>query len=602
MLPALAGFAVKALLPSEKKVDKDKLLNRKESSAIQKVDSEQGVVKTPKIQKKTISTNLFLPQPEIKALPPAAEVKKEVRGGRLDDIFDRVGETLQGIIDVLKNQNQIQKEEQENKKEEAKVEEKKEREEKLEKDAKKKPFKMPNIKAPKDKFNLMRFFGNVLLGSLALAIFNNLEQIIETLKNVFQTINDFVKKLGEFFSPVWDGLKWITGEGTKLIGQLLGIPPENLDSKDIKKNIDEITKKIPFLDNLFKGIQSTIDSLRGGGGESTQPQPEGDGGGGGGGAEKPIGGGSPGQWGPVLDAIKSAEMGRGGYESMYPSTSLPGATNMTLQEVASRATGAVGAYQFLDPVGQGRLAGLKPTDKFSPANQDKMAIALITKKRGVTLNMIKTNPDEAMIRLGMEWAGLPMPKRMQGHKRVVEAGQSYYAGDGRNKAHVSVKQMRSVFAKMGAPTVQQQSQRSADTTAQQAAQQASAPTSTQAPATTPQQAAAQTQAPPAPALPSPQQAATPAPQQASAPTQAQVASTQAPPAVSASVPQIMQQAEYEIPGGSQSTVIPIPIGGGSAPMMMGGGGTRLLPVGVSKQALLNSYYQAQLTGFLYKQG
>jgi hypothetical protein len=64
----------------------------------------------------------------------------------------------------------------------------------------------------------------------------------------------------------------------------------------------------------------------------------------------------------------------------------------------------------------------------------------------------------------------------------------------------------------------------------------------------------------------------------------------------------MQQADYEVPGGMQSTVIPIPMGGGSAPILMGGGGTRLLPIGVSKQALLNSYYQAQLTGFLYKQG
>jgi hypothetical protein len=87
-----------------------------------------------------------------------------------------------------------------------------------------------------------------------------------------------------------------------------------------------------------------------------------------------------------------------------------------------------------------------------------------------------------------------------------------------------------------------------------------------------------------------------------APPQAQVSPTQAPPAVSASVPQIMQQADYEVPGGMQSTVIPIPMGGGSTPMMMGGGGTRLLPIGVSKQALLNSYYQAQLIGFLYKQG
>ena len=77
---------------------------------------------------------------------------------------------------------------------------------------------------------------------------------------------------------------------------------------------------------------------------------------------------------------------------------------------------------------------------------------------------------------------------------------------------------------------------------------------------------------------------------------------QAPPAVSASVPQIMQQAEYEIPGGtSSSTILPIPIGGGSAPMMSGGG-TTVIPIGMSKQALLNSYYQSQLIGFLYKQG
>jgi len=194
MLPALAGFAAKALLPSKKKVDKDKLLNRKESSAIQKVDSEQGVVKAPTIQKKTISTN---PQPEIKALPPAAEVKKDVKSGNLKDIFKRVGETLQGIIDVLKNKDQTQKEEQKTKKEEAKVEEKKEREEKLEKDAKKKPVK-GKIKTPKDKFNLMRFFGNVLLGSLALAIFNNLEEIVQFFKDIFKKIKAFLKNLGSF--------------------------------------------------------------------------------------------------------------------------------------------------------------------------------------------------------------------------------------------------------------------------------------------------------------------------------------------------------------------------------------------------------------------
>jgi hypothetical protein len=53
-----------------------------------------------------------------------------------------------------------------------------------------------------------------------------------------------------------------------------------------------------------------------------------------------------------------------------------------------------------------------------------------------------------MIRLGMEWAALPMPKTMRGHRGMVSAGQSYYAGDGRNKAHISVSKMRDTFSKM----------------------------------------------------------------------------------------------------------------------------------------------------------
>jgi len=65
------------------------------------------------------------------------------------------------------------------------------------------------------------------------------------------------------------------------------------------------------------------------------------------------------------------------------------------------------------------------------------------------------------------------------------------------------------------------------------------------------------------------------------------------------IQQIRQQASYE--GQQQIVPIPIPLGGESTPAISGGG-TRVVPIGVSKQALLNSYYQTQLIGFLYKQG
>ena len=162
-----------------------------------------------------------------------------------------------------------------------------------------------------------------------------------------------------------------------------------------------------------------------------------------------------GQWKPLLDLIASKESG-GSYTKLYGGAEKPEIITMTLAQVNkfqvqhSKRTGsaAVGRYQFMNVLGQGAAVGLKPSDTFSPENQDKMAIGLIEKKRGVTLNMIKSNPDEAMIRLGMEWAALPMPKRMRGHAGMVNAGQSYYAGDGRNKAHISVNQMKGTFAKM----------------------------------------------------------------------------------------------------------------------------------------------------------
>lgn len=162
-----------------------------------------------------------------------------------------------------------------------------------------------------------------------------------------------------------------------------------------------------------------------------------------------------GSWKPLLDLIASKESG-GSYTKLYGGKEKPDLITMTLADVDkfqvqhAKKTGsaAVGRYQFMNVLGQGAAVGLKPTDLFSPENQDKMAIGLIEKKRKVTLDMIKNNPDEAMIRLGMEWAALPMPKTMMGHKGMVSAGQSYYAGDGRNKAHVSVSTMKETFAKM----------------------------------------------------------------------------------------------------------------------------------------------------------
>lgn len=582
MLPALAGFATKALLPSKKKIDKNKLLNRKESSAIQKVDKEKGATAAPVIKRKKISTDLLLPQPEIKALPPATEVRKDVKGGRLDGIFNRIGKTLKGIIDTLKNRNQVQDQENKNKKQEAKLDEKKKREEKLEGDSKKKPFRMPSINAPEDKFNLMRFFGNILLGSLALAIFKNLEQIIETLKNVFQTIKDFITKLGEFFSPVWNGLKWIVGKGTELVGKLLGIPSENLSDKDILKNLNEIKDSIPFLKNLFEGINNTINSIRGSSGAG------------------PVGGaGSPTASGDLFQLISGAEGGVNSVNRGIAGDTPGGArsifgkdlTDMTVDEIyAAQKAGkvsAVGKYQIIKKTMPGFINYLRARridtsrTKFTEDIQDKFRDYVVDFKRpevGKYIRGESSNREEAVQELAREFASIGLSYAEAGRSR----GESRYSGTAGNRASISPEAVAAALDQsrssggIAAPTP--------------------TPTPTTGSSTTPTPAQVSTDV---------ESSATSLSmsQSLSSLSPAEVSRTQAPSNAAESIPQIMQQAEYEVSYQERKTMIlPIPTGGQSASSSNMTGGSSIIPIGLSKKEALNSYYQAQLIGFLYKQG
>ena len=130
-----------------------------------------------------------------------------------------------------------------------------------------------------------------------------------------------------------------------------------------------------------------------------------------------------GQYAPILDLIGSAE---GGYTSIAPRDKNDDLTSMTIVEAANAkgeqgATGAIGRYQLTDPIEQAKAAGLDPeTDLFSPENQDKIAISLITGKRGITPDMIENDPNEAASRLAKEFAGSPVLEGEQGEVQYVE--------------------------------------------------------------------------------------------------------------------------------------------------------------------------------------
>lgn len=129
-----------------------------------------------------------------------------------------------------------------------------------------------------------------------------------------------------------------------------------------------------------------------------------------------VSGASSGTWKPLLDVIASGE---GGYESVNPGKTIPGLTEMTISEAYKKAqevgkssggSGAMGRYQLLsDPIGRAKAAGLDPEkDKFSPENQDRIAVHIIENVRGGK-EWLSGKIDDKTFSQGIadEWAGVP---------------------------------------------------------------------------------------------------------------------------------------------------------------------------------------------------
>lgn len=152
------------------------------------------------------------------------------------------------------------------------------------------------------------------------------------------------------------------------------------------------------------------------------------------------------------DGNYNAHFGRAG------NTNNPKFTSMLLKSVLDWQTrfvndngspsSAVGRYQIIHNTMRGLIEALAldvDQVRFNGETQDKMALKLLegrgyAKYRSGTLGV-----EDFATELAKEWAALPVLKSVQGQKRMVARGQSFYAGDGLNKALASADEIEALL-------------------------------------------------------------------------------------------------------------------------------------------------------------
>jgi muramidase (phage lysozyme) len=155
----------------------------------------------------------------------------------------------------------------------------------------------------------------------------------------------------------------------------------------------------------------------------------------------------------ILDLIGKTETGREGYDGytvIYGQNQrhLPKPiVKMTVGEILAAGptwakkfgSSATGRYQFMAGKNHTlsrivRAANVPSSAVFLPDLQDALGLFLL-RERGYD-KWIKGDwsTDQFMIGLAKEWASFPVPYDMKGAHRQLKRGQSYYAGDGLNKA------------------------------------------------------------------------------------------------------------------------------------------------------------------------
>lgn len=106
---------------------------------------------------------------------------------------------------------------------------------------------------------------------------------------------------------------------------------------------------------------------------------------------------------------------------------------------------ALGRFQIIPKTMEGsyKKAGLTLDSVLSPQNQDLLFYKALLPSAAIRyINKQSDDIDAAVVAIAKVWASVGVPMRMKGAHRMINKDESYYAGDGTNKAHTTSAQMK----------------------------------------------------------------------------------------------------------------------------------------------------------------
>lgn len=118
---------------------------------------------------------------------------------------------------------------------------------------------------------------------------------------------------------------------------------------------------------------------------------------------------------------------------------------------------AAGAPQIMRATLRGLIKeiGLSGAEVYTPDMQDRLGYRLLCRRGYEDWIAGRIGDTQFAKNLACEWASFPVLVPTKGAHRTVQRGQSYYAGDGLNKALVSPEKIEALLAKVKAATAPQ---------------------------------------------------------------------------------------------------------------------------------------------------